>query len=290
MNILVIGGTRYFGIHMVRSLLNRGHNVTIATRGITNVNFGDEVERVVINRTSSNSISKTLGHRYFDVVCDNIAYCSNDIKASLDNIQCERYVLTSSVSVYASFHFDIKENEFDSMSHPLEWCSREDYPYDEIKRQSECALFQAYPQMKAVAVRLPYVVGEDDYTQRLYFYIEQIMKGNPLDIDNLDEEISFIHSEEAGKFIAWVAEQTFLGPVNGYNPGTISLREVFHYVEHKTGRKAVLNSQGLKGPYNGTESYSLDISKAIEAGYDFMDLRGWIFELLNNYIRKAKLA
>ena len=33
MNILVIGGTRYFGIHMVNKLLEQGHRVTIATRG-----------------------------------------------------------------------------------------------------------------------------------------------------------------------------------------------------------------------------------------------------------------
>ncbi len=35
MKILVIGGTRYFGIHMVNKLLERGHKVTIATRGKT---------------------------------------------------------------------------------------------------------------------------------------------------------------------------------------------------------------------------------------------------------------
>lgn len=33
MNLLVIGGTRYFGIHMVNKLLEQGHDITIATRG-----------------------------------------------------------------------------------------------------------------------------------------------------------------------------------------------------------------------------------------------------------------
>ena len=35
MNILFIGGTRFFGVHAVRELLRRGHQVTIATRGTT---------------------------------------------------------------------------------------------------------------------------------------------------------------------------------------------------------------------------------------------------------------
>lgn len=33
MNILVIGGTCFFGMHMVNTLFEAGHNVTIATRG-----------------------------------------------------------------------------------------------------------------------------------------------------------------------------------------------------------------------------------------------------------------
>lgn len=33
MKILVIGGTRFFGIPMVHELLQKGHQVTIATRG-----------------------------------------------------------------------------------------------------------------------------------------------------------------------------------------------------------------------------------------------------------------
>ena len=35
MDILILGGTRYFGIHMVNELINQGHNITIATRGRT---------------------------------------------------------------------------------------------------------------------------------------------------------------------------------------------------------------------------------------------------------------
>lgn len=33
MKILVIGGTKFFGIPMVNALLESGHEVTIATRG-----------------------------------------------------------------------------------------------------------------------------------------------------------------------------------------------------------------------------------------------------------------
>ena len=80
MKILVIGGTRYFGIHMVNKLLEQGHEVTIATRGKTPDSYGDKVERITIQRTNEESMREALQGKHFDVVIDKIAYCSNDIR------------------------------------------------------------------------------------------------------------------------------------------------------------------------------------------------------------------
>lgn len=43
MNILVIGGTRFFGIHTVKRLLESGHTVTAATRcaSVCQVRYGE---------------------------------------------------------------------------------------------------------------------------------------------------------------------------------------------------------------------------------------------------------
>ena len=41
MNILILGGTRYIGKHIISSLLSKNYNVTIATRGKTPDPFGD---------------------------------------------------------------------------------------------------------------------------------------------------------------------------------------------------------------------------------------------------------
>ncbi|GFZ29974.1 epimerase [Clostridium zeae] len=290
MKVLVLGGTRFFGKHLVDSLISKGHEVTIATRGKAKDNFGDKVDRIIIERTNSDSLKETIGKHYYDVVCDNIAYCSNDVKALLDSLKCGRYVMTSSASVYENQHLLTSENEFEPLSHDLKWCSREDYRYAEVKRQAESALFQEYPKLQAVAVRLPYVIGEDDYTNRLYFYVEQIINGNPMNLDNINEQIGFINSAEAGEFLAWVAEQKFVGPINGNNIGTISLKEIIDYVEHKTKIKAIYSSEGLEGSYNGQESFSLDIDRASNLGYCFTELNTWIYELLDKYINRANSA
>ncbi len=43
MKILVIGGTRYFGIPMVNRLLAEGHDVTIATSGKASDDYGKSI-------------------------------------------------------------------------------------------------------------------------------------------------------------------------------------------------------------------------------------------------------
>lgn len=60
MKILVIGGTRFFGIHMVEELLKAGHEVTIATRGIAKDSYGERVSRIILERTNEESIKNAL--------------------------------------------------------------------------------------------------------------------------------------------------------------------------------------------------------------------------------------
>ena len=64
MNILVLGGTRFFGVHTVNELIKNGHDVTIATRGITTDSFGNNVNRVIYDRNDKESIINILKRKY----------------------------------------------------------------------------------------------------------------------------------------------------------------------------------------------------------------------------------
>ena len=144
MNILVIGGTRYFGIHMVNKLLEQGYNITIATRGKTPDSYGDRVKRIIIERTNEESMRKVLQGKYFDVVIDKIAYCSDDIRYVMDYVDCDKYIYMSSTSVYNPKHMNTVESDFNGYSNDFVWCNRFEFPYEEIKRQAEYALWQKY--------------------------------------------------------------------------------------------------------------------------------------------------
>lgn len=289
MDILVFGGTRFFGVHLVEKLLENGHEVTIATRGLTKDHFGDRVKRLIVDRCDAKSLSPVFEKKEYDCIIDNICYASNDVKRLLDVAKCKRYILTSTMSVYpvADFGADMKEEGFDPLLHPLKWYERQDAPYNEIKRQAEAALFQIYSDKNAAAVRFPYVIGREDYTKRLYFYVEHVLKQIPMDIDNLQEKMSFIRAKEAGEFLAWMAESSVTGPFNAANEGTVTIEEILLFLEKKSGKKAVLSKDGERAPYNGTPAYSINTEKAQKAGFHFKELTEFLPELLDFYAEKC---
>lgn len=284
MKVLVIGGTRFFGIPMVNALLENGHDVTVATRGNAKDHFGDSIHRIILDHSDPKSMKNALADLHFDVVIDKIAYCSNDIKYVLDAVSCDRFIHMSSTAVYSPLHFDTKEEEFDGTKGELIWCNREDFSYDEVKRQAERAICQTSPINNWAAVRYPFVIGTDDYTKRLMFYVEHVMKAIPMYIDNIDCQMGFIRSDEAGRFLAFLAEQDYRGAVNGCSTGTISIKEILDYIEKKTEKKAVLSAAGDAAPYNGTPAYSISTLKAENLGFSFTNLQDWIYDLIDYYM------
>lgn len=285
MKILVIGGTRFFGIHMVNALLQRGYEITIATRGLTRDSFGDRVNRLILDRNNEASVREALQGIHYDVVIDKIAYCSNDIKYVMDVIDCDKYIYMSSTAIYDPLHVCTVEEDFDGMENELMWCNRSDFSYDKVKRYAEIALWQKYSDKKWIAVRYPFVIGKDDYTKRLLFYVEHIVKSIPMHIDNLEYQMSYIRSDEAGKFLAFLVDKDFEGAVNGASEGTISIKEMVDYVEKKTGHNVLLDVTGEDAPYNGTPEYSICVDKAKELGYEFTNVKDWIYDLLDYYIQ-----
>ena len=287
MNTLVIGGTRFMGVHLVKQLLEDGHNVTIATRGKTYDPFGNTVKRIVFDRTKKSSIEQAFLDKEFDIVFDNIAYCANDVYILAEHFPGKRYVMLSTTAVYTKT-LDTRECDFDPLAHDVVLCYRNEFPYAESKRHAERMLAQNYPTLNSVAVRFPFVVGKDDYTNRLYFYIEHICKQIPMYIDNYESPMAFVRSDEAGRFLAYFCKNTFIGKINGASSGTISIKEICDYVTEKTGKKPILSSDGDAAPYNGEPPYSINTELASSIGYTFTPLHEWIYQLIDFYIDEIK--
>lgn len=284
MNILVIGGTRFFGIPMVNKLLEDGHEVTLATRGLTEDSFGKQVQRIKLNIYDGDSVKAALAGKAYDVVIDKMGYGSLDVKNILDNVMCGKFIHMSTAGVYQLNHMDIREDEFDGSDISLKWCSRGEGEYDDVKRQAEAALCQKYLNLDWTSVRCPYVLGKNDYTNRLLFYIEHVMKEIPMNIDNLDEQLCFSEEKETGECLAFLVNRSYVKSLNVCAKGTMSIREILDYVEKRTGHLAKINLAGSRAPYNGTLSNSLLTKKAEDLGIIFGNIHDWMPELLDYYI------
>lgn len=286
MKILVIGGTRYFGIPMTKALIAAGHQITIATRGQTADPYGDAVSRIRFDRADEAGIAAAFRGHAYDVIVDKIAYSSNDVRRLLEHVSCGRYILMSSAAVYGKMRENTPESDFDPAQYPLRWCERADADYAEVKRQAECAAVQyaSKNRMQVTAVRYPVVIGAHDYTKRLYFYAACIRNGTPMQIDDPDARLSLIHEQDAGNFLAHIADTAISGAVNGCSDGDISVREILAYLEARLGRKAILRSDGTAAPYNGYPAFAtLDTAKAKQTGFRFSDIRKAVSETLDGY-------
>lgn len=102
MRVLVTGGNRYIGLHLVFELARRGHEVTVANSHPAEL--PDGARRIHADRRVPGALADALGpHRdEFDAVFDNTAYDLGDIEPMVELFagRIRHYVFTSSVAVY----------------------------------------------------------------------------------------------------------------------------------------------------------------------------------------------
>lgn len=282
---LVLGGTRFFGVQLVKSLLNQDVKVTIATRGITTLSFPKQVEWIQFDRNSEESFQMAFEGRKWDVVFDQICYTALDAKKAIHVFQnkSNKYIFTSTLSVYDLIDRELYESDFDPATFPIKITDKEEVDYQAGKRGAEAMFFQKAP-FPVTAVRFPIVLGENDYTERMIFYIKKVLNDEVIYLRNLDASISFIHEEEAGQFLSWISSTDFQGPINACTNGTVTLREFITYIEEATGKKAIVEiSQNTEHqtPYSISSSWTMSNQKAKDIGFQFNNIHIWLPELIS---------
>ena len=148
------------GVCLVNELINLGNRVTIAIRGKTKDSFGMKVDRIVMDVSDGESVKRGLAGKYFEVVFDDLAYCSIYVDNVLSNVKCGKYVQLSSIASYLNRSANIKEEAFNPYNLPLELCDT-GVGYQKGKRQAEAIVYQKYENIPAVTVRIPYVTKTD---------------------------------------------------------------------------------------------------------------------------------
>jgi 2'-hydroxyisoflavone reductase len=176
MRILLIGGTRFIGRHVVESALAAGHDVTIFHRGKTGGELFPDVEHRIGDRNTDLS---SLADGRWDATVDTCAYVPRQVHELAEALgeRAGHYELVSSVSAYASpplrgFREDAPLAQLDDPT--VEEVT--DETYGGLKVLCERAAVERFGP-RTVLVRPTYVVGPDDYTWRFPWWVARIARG-----------------------------------------------------------------------------------------------------------------
>src|SRR3954452_19102202 len=102
MDILVLGGTRFVGRHIVEALLDGGHRVSVLTRGSSPDELPASVERLRGDRNEGAGGLAALSGRTWDACVDVSGYTPAQVRPSAESLhdRISRYLFISTVSVY----------------------------------------------------------------------------------------------------------------------------------------------------------------------------------------------
>jgi nucleoside-diphosphate-sugar epimerase len=284
MKVLVMGGNRFFGKRLVSEMLQRGADITILNRGQRPDEFGRQVKRVIMDRKKLDPKHPIFAEGQWDIVYDQICYDAHEAEAALAVFQgkVKRYVFISSQSVYGDGQH-IPESAFTPNLYKFSTPVNRDVDYGEAKRQAEAVFFQK-ADFPVTAVRFPIVLGEDDYTERLKLQVKLIHEERPVFIPNIEAKISFIHSQDAGAFLAFLSRHELIGPVNCCAPEPIALRELVHRIEQVVGKDARVTKkegQGEASPFGITADWFMNTQKAVGSGFNPRPITDWLPSLLH---------
>ena len=218
MKILIIGGTRFLGRHLVESALARGHEVTLFNRGKSNPTLFPQVETILGDREYD--LDKLSG-RAWDAVIDVAGYVPRVVRLSASKLvgSVSRYVFISSISVYASFS-KIGIDESDPVG------KIEDELFEEITGESygplkalcEKAVQDIYGE-RALVIRPGLIVGPNDPTDRFTYWPIRIARGGDvLAPERPDVPVQIIDVRDLADFIIKLIEKEASGIYNATGP------------------------------------------------------------------------
>ncbi|HNF95519.1 MAG TPA: NAD-dependent epimerase/dehydratase family protein [Anaerolineales bacterium] len=312
MKILIIGGTRFIGMHLVTSARARGHEVTLFNRGKSNPGLFRRIQNIRGDREKD--LDQLSGQ--WDAVIDTCGYLPRVVRLSAEALKekVSRYVFISSVSVYANFSkVGIKESDAVGTlaDESVEEITGE--TYGPLKALCEKAVQDVYGA-RSLIIRPGLIVGPHDPTDRFTYWPLRIAKGGDvLTPDRPDAMAQFIDARDLADFIIRLIDQNVSGTFNavGY---PVTLNTIFETCKRisksnanfkwapidflEKNNVAPWSDMPIWVPEVGEDAgvSQVDVSKAVAAGLTFSPLTDtvkaiydWEFERPAEYEMKAGL-
>lgn len=224
MTVLILGGTGFIGPHLVRRLVERGHRVTIFTRGRRDGGLPPGVERLVGDRMINDTIPqgnlRALEGRRWDAVLDDSATDPRWVRQSTALLRDSgRYLFVSSTGVFLPYRTGNNDESAPVIVEPAN--STE---YGIRKAQSERVVLDAFGN-RGLVVRPGYIVGPGDTTDRFSYWPQRFARGGEILVPGRATDPSqFVDVRDLAAFMVKLVEEGRSGIYNATGP-----REALHW-------------------------------------------------------------
>ena len=219
LRMLILGGTSFLGPHQVRYALERGHQVSIFTRGRTDPRMFPEafrqVEHLVGDRAGDLS---ALEGESWDAVIDNsgknVQWARDSARLLAD--AAEHYLYVSSTGVFYPY---LKVGLTEEDPPPLEDDPpRESPSYGVMKALSEREVQAAFGE-RAIVVRPNYIVGPGDTTDRFPYWPVRIARGGAVLVPgSYEDPVQFMDVRDLTEWMIHLLEWGRTGVFNAAGP------------------------------------------------------------------------
>lgn len=218
MRILILGGTRFLGVHLTRLALSRGHDVTLFNRGQTNPQLFPEVTKL---RGDRDGQLDSLRDGHWDCVIDDSGYVPRQVQLSTQMLasRAAQYVFISTNIVYASFATPNDEN---SPLASLNGATLDDpvgtETYGPFKALCEIAVREAFPR-GAIVLRPGFIVGPEDVADGFAYWPVTAARGGEFPVPGTaSEPIQLIDVRDVARFALDLLEKRHTGTFNVVSP------------------------------------------------------------------------
>lgn len=266
LKLLILGGTGFIGPSMLRYAVDRGHSVSIFTRG-NRPSPVPEVEHLTGDRNDDLS---ALEGRDWDVVIDNNARDYRWVERTTELLRdrAERYVFVSSISAYAGETLGYEASDatdtfrltVDSplAAPPADFKRGDELPYGATKALGEQVAADAFPN-RTLIVRPGFIVGPGDPTDRFTYWVDRIHAGGDvLAPGDGTDPVQYIDVRDLTEWMIRMVEEGTAGAYNGVGPeAETSMAAMLHGMRAITSTpvrlhwvpKDVLRAEGVQ-PYS----------------------------------------
>lgn len=213
MKLLVLGGSRFLGRHLVEQALERGHETTLFNRGRTAPGLFAGVEEVHGDRDGE---LEPLRGRRWDAIIDTCGYLPRVVRKSAKALRdaAQRYLFVSSISVYADSAASGQDEDAPRARLPSPDC--EDIPnhYGALKAACEDELRLLWGE-RGIVVRPGLIVGPFDPSGRFTYWVQRLARGG--DVLAPPDPGYPVQCIDARDLAAWMLELAERGGSGAYN-------------------------------------------------------------------------